>query len=260
MAGRIRSIKPEILDTKRTAALSHEAWRLFVSMITLADDYGNLIAEPRRLEGAVFWASPTVTPIEDLVIELVAANLIDVYESRGCLFAHLTGWAEHQRVDKPGPSKADKPEEGQLVTDIREWLANGSRMAREAPGKIRPGLDRKGLEGSGSISPADAGGEFDFEAVYAKYPRKEGRKKGQQRFKSQITSRSKYDALIRAVENYAATITDTAYAKHFDTFMGCWEDYVDAGLLTPRTSAPRGNIAPAAHVERGYDATKEFGT
>jgi hypothetical protein len=136
VAGRIRSIKPEILDTKRTAALSHEAWRLFVSMITLADDYGNLIAEPRRLEGTVFWASPIEAPIGDLMVELVAAELITVYESRGCLFAHLTGWKEHQRVDKPGPSKADKPEEGKSVADIRERLANGSRAARKNSGGI----------------------------------------------------------------------------------------------------------------------------
>jgi hypothetical protein len=115
------------------------------------------------------------------------------------------------------------------------------------------------LEGSGSISPADAGGEFDFEAVYALYPRKEGRKKGLARCRSSVKSRLKYDALLQAVKNYAATVTDPTYAKHFDTFMGCWEDYVDAGLLTPRTSQPKGNIAPAAHVEHGYDATEEFG-
>jgi hypothetical protein len=96
--------------------------------------------------------------------------------------------------------------------------------------------------------------------VYAAYPRKEGRKKGLQRCKTQITTRSKFDALTRAVVNYAATITDTTYAKHFDSFMSCWEDYIDAGLLTPRVVAQKGNVAPMAHVDRGYDATKDFGT
>jgi hypothetical protein len=50
-----------------------------------------------------------------------------------------------------------------------------------------------------------------------------------------VKTRSKYDALLAAVKNYAATVTDPTFAKHFDTFMGCWEDYIDAGLLTPRT-------------------------
>lgn len=75
------------------------------------------------------------------------------------------------------------------------------------------------------IKDTPASPEFDFEDVYREYPRKEGRKKGLQRFKSQITTREKYDALVVAVKNYAASITDPKYTKHFDTFMGCWEDY-----------------------------------
>jgi hypothetical protein len=74
------------------------------------------------------------------------------------------------------------------------------------------------------------GDAFDFEAVYAEYPRKLGRKKGLQRCKSQITSREKYDALVRAVRNYRAIKagSDEQYVMHFSTFMGCWEDYVEA--------------------------------
>lgn len=109
-------------------------------------------------------------------------------------------------------------------------------------------------------SPVSPGEGFDFEAVYAKYPRKEGRKKGEQRFKSQITTRLKYDALMRSVENYAATVADTTYAKHFDTFMNCWEDYVDAGLLTPKQTPPKrmGNTAPTANFAEAGDKTAEY--
>lgn len=98
-------------------------------------------------------------------------------------------------------------------------------------------------------SPASPGDEFDFDAVYAAYPRKEGKKKGLQRCRSQIKTREKYDALLRAVKNYAA-IASPGYEKHFDTFMGCWEDYVDAGLLTPRPAEPAravGHAKPAPH-------------
>jgi hypothetical protein len=158
---RIRSIKPEILERKRTAALSHEAWRLFVSMITLADDYGNVNAEPRRLDGAVFWATPCIG-IDLVLAELEAAGLVKFYESRGCRFAHLNGWEEHQRVDKPGPKKCDLPEDGQPITLIREspGIAR-ERLAnrQESPGIISLGLDGiggegKGEEGSGEVAPA----------------------------------------------------------------------------------------------------------
>lgn len=44
---RIRTLKPEILEDARTAGLSDAAFRLFVAMIVLADDHGNLRADDR---------------------------------------------------------------------------------------------------------------------------------------------------------------------------------------------------------------------
>ena len=130
------------------------------------------------------------------------------------------------------------------VNSGKTKLAKLGQAEAEAPAKA---------EAEEKPSPAAPREGFDFDALYAKYPRKEGRKKGLQRFKSQITTRLKYDALTRAVENYAATITDPTYAKHFDTFMGCWEDYVDAGLLTPKrpagATAHVGHAKPAPHNE-----------
>jgi hypothetical protein len=91
---------------------------------------------------------------------------------------------------------------------------------------------RDNYSGSGSDSEGESAERgFDFESVYALYPRKEGRKKGLQRCRSQITTRLKYDALARAVKNYSAKVkaehTEPQYVKQFDTFMGCWEDFVD---------------------------------
>jgi len=85
---------------------------------------------------------------------------------------------------------------------------------------------------------------LNFDAVYAIYPRKEGKKKGLQRCKTLIKTREKYDALLKAVGNYAASITDVKFAKHFDTFMNCWEDYVE---YTPPQSKQVGWAAPASH-------------
>lgn len=44
MAGRIRSMKPEILDDAIIAGLTDAAFRLFIAMIMVADDHGNLRA------------------------------------------------------------------------------------------------------------------------------------------------------------------------------------------------------------------------
>jgi len=57
VAGRIRSIKPEILEDDRTAGLDDATFRMFVSGLLLADDYGNLRANPGLLHASIFWAA-----------------------------------------------------------------------------------------------------------------------------------------------------------------------------------------------------------
>ena len=73
MAGRIRTIKPELLEDAKTAKLSHEAWRLFVSSILLADDYGAFRAEPGFLRGTVFWGSEA--DVHQAISEIVTVGL-----------------------------------------------------------------------------------------------------------------------------------------------------------------------------------------
>ena len=77
----------------------------------------------------------------------------------------------------------------------------------------------------------DAAG-FDFASVYASYPRKEGKAAGLAKAKKQIKTAAQFSKLQGAVKHYAAQVardrTDPQFVKHFSTFMGCWEDYVEA--------------------------------
>ena len=73
--------------------------------------------------------------------------------------------------------------------------------------------------------------QFDFDSFYSGYPRKEGKKKGRDKFENQITSQEKYDRLCNALENYKQLLRDEgrgkSYTKSFATFMNNWEDYED---------------------------------
>jgi len=114
MARRIRSIKPEILEDIKTASLSHEAFRLFVSMICLADDYGATRADARFLSAQVFWGAPVkLSGVTAAMDELSAANLVLFYEVRGQRYAQLIGWNKHQRVDHPGKPQVPRPDDDQ---------------------------------------------------------------------------------------------------------------------------------------------------
>lgn len=77
------------------------------------------------------------------------------------------------------------------------------------------------------VAPTPA---LDFERLYALYPRKEGKTKGLAKCRTQVRSRARYDDLERAIRNYAASVAgkEAEFVKHFSTFMGCWEEYVEA--------------------------------
>jgi hypothetical protein len=115
MAGRIRTLKPEILEDDRTASLSDVAWRTFVSLIVMADDYGNFRAHPHFVLATAFWGHPDkdVREIAESLDTLEDVGLIERYSVRGQTYGHVRNWEKHQRVDNAGKARVpgkDDPE------------------------------------------------------------------------------------------------------------------------------------------------------
>lgn len=73
--------------------------------------------------------------------------------------------------------------------------------------------------------------KFDFESLYKKYPRKEGKSRGLKICKTQIKTREDYEKLSQAIDNYTShtrtRVKDSTFIKHFSTFMGEWRDWVN---------------------------------
>ena len=71
---------------------------------------------------------------------------------------------------------------------------------------------------------------FDFEALYALYPRKEGKAAGLKTCATEIRTEADFERLKTAITNYAAMCAkegrDRGYIKHFSSFMSAWTDYV----------------------------------
>jgi len=133
--------------------------------------------------------------------------------------------------------------------DIAE-LANSNLIAwnpRELPGN-----DRHCLESAATDRQTDRQTEhdFDFETLYKKYPRKEGKTLGMKICGNQILSQADFDRLSKAVDKYAAMCrkdkTEKKYTLQFGTFMGRWTDYADEGLPQPELDAFK---ADQTHVE-----------
>lgn len=135
MSGRIRSVKPELLEDERVAQLSHAAFRLFVGSILLADDHGNLRWVTRWLQGQVFWghAEMTADEVEEAQRELIGSDpgkgLLAAYEVNDQWYAHVVGWEKHQKVDHPGKPRVPTPDDAngfESFPCFRETLGDDS--------------------------------------------------------------------------------------------------------------------------------------
>ena len=141
MAGRIRSVKPEILDDEKTANLSHLEWRLFVSLWLIADDYGNLRGDPGYVRSQTLWAQDESRDSVSKALETLAGvSLLSPYTVRGQSYYHVNGWDKHQKVDKPGkprmpgPSEADPP----ASDDSRDYLEEPEEIPETLAPDLRP--------------------------------------------------------------------------------------------------------------------------
>jgi hypothetical protein len=159
VAGRIRSIKPEILEDTKTASLSHLEYRIFVGSWLLADDHGNLRGDPDYVRGQIVWASRESRETVAKALESLArVFLLFKYTVRGQVYFHVVGWDKHQRVDKPGKPRMPLPTECDqtLAGDSRESREDflGIPESQETPGPdLRPPTSEKDPDPEGDQDP-----------------------------------------------------------------------------------------------------------
>lgn len=172
MSGRIRTIKPELLEDAVTAGLSSDAFRLFVGVILLADDPGNFRAEPAWLNAQVFWKRSAAAPVELLLEEL--APLVHFYEVGGQRYGAVRNWKKHQRISHPAPGKVPPPPEdlrsgsGAPPEPLRSHSPQLSSPPSIPPEPLRPDLDQdleKDWEGKGLGGPRAGGAPAPAESV-----------------------------------------------------------------------------------------------
>ncbi len=123
MAGRIRSIKPELLTDAKAARLSDSAWRCFVSCLLLADDFGRFAGDPLIVGGQVFPMKPAKA--EAAIGELVDAGMLLSYQVRGQVYLEIANWMKHQRIDNAGKPRCPAPDESLRCDSPRVAASRG---------------------------------------------------------------------------------------------------------------------------------------
>ncbi len=110
-APRIRTVKPEMWADEKIGALTRDQRLVFVGLITMADDAGRLRALLAAILGHVLPYDTDVTPdvLDGWLGRLADVGLIVRYEHQGVPYIAITGWARHQRIEKPSPSPLPAP-------------------------------------------------------------------------------------------------------------------------------------------------------
>ncbi len=195
------------------------------------------------------------------------------------LWDHAPPW-----VRRKAEAEAARAAAGKTLADVRREAGRKGR-ARQLAGKsipvagqkesscpqtISPGKGREGIEdqdppiappspgANGDLfgatpppapAPLDRVTEADLEAVYRRYPRKDGKSPGMKIARRDITTRALLDDLRRAVGNFAGVMAEEGreakYIMHFGTFMGRWRDYLEV--------APSTGVDQRGPLERAMD-------
>ncbi len=103
---RIRTIKPEFPQSESMGRVSRNARLLFVLLWTLCDDSGRTRGNSRMLASLLFpYDDDAPGLIDGWIAELQKEACIERYAADGSTYIEITNWLNHQKIDKPSPSK-----------------------------------------------------------------------------------------------------------------------------------------------------------
>ncbi|MET8557105.1 hypothetical protein ABZV64_19415 [Streptomyces sp. NPDC004959] len=178
---RIRTVKPELWTNERVATCSASSVLTYIGLFTQADDFGRHRDNAAIIAG-VLWplrAEHTPVHVEDDLTQLAEAGLICRYTGcDGRSYLHITGWREHQKIDRPsqsrtpvcpehqhedrcgrckGPCVAATPRGalGESSPSPRAPVAESSSSPREAHATSRAGLESLSSAPPGTTGPSE---------------------------------------------------------------------------------------------------------
>ena len=158
---RIRTIKPSFWSSATMATVSRDARLVFIGLWNIADDEGRLLGGAKGLAGALFEHDDDVDSrqMSAWLDELEGRRLIERYSVKGTAYICVSGFGEHQKIDKRFPSRLPPPPEvvgepPRLLSDGSEgsWREVGGKSASEV-GSRKSEVGSRKLECESAASP-----------------------------------------------------------------------------------------------------------
>ena len=217
-----RIIKESICASEKINALTDFEFRLWIGLITQADDMGRGDARPAIIKGRVFPLRDRITTkdIDAAIHGLAAKGCVSLYMVGGKPYFWFPTWGEHQRVRNckvkyPSPEEADNPPQ-----------------SAASCGELPPESESNPNTNPNTNPNPTRAQNAAFDAFWSAYPRKSGKEAARKAF-----SRVSVDlgTLLSAIEAQKKTMQwrrdGGQYIPYPATWLnqGRWEDEPDVG-------------------------------
>jgi hypothetical protein len=134
---RIRTIKPELWQDEKLAALPPLPRLVFIGLISMADDAGRLVDNVKSIDGFIFPETDDSAK-ESLGILARLSRILRYTAPNGQKVVQIVNWSRHQKVDHPNkyvlpappPELVDAAQSTNFSVESREGVARESRELR----------------------------------------------------------------------------------------------------------------------------------
>lgn len=226
-----RIIKESIGDSEKIASLTDFEFRLWVHLITLADDAGRGDARAAIIRGRAFPLKDrlTVREVDVALRALAAKGCVSLYTVDGRPYFWFPTWTEHQRVRECKP-KFPAPEDGEIVSSVSispqsaascgELPQTAALIQSESNTNTNPNTNTK--------TRTRVGEPEGFEAFWTQYPRKENKDRARKAWTALKPGSELQAAMLAALARAKASKQwqDPQFIPHASTWINGkrWED------------------------------------
>ncbi|MET4222813.1 hypothetical protein [Oerskovia enterophila] len=104
---RIRTIKPSMFSSLTVSAWPVPVRWTFAGLFTYLDDKGRGLDETRLIKAELYPLDDAMTAkkVEQHLAAIAGSGPLCRYELAGQRYIHVTSWREHQRINRPTPSR-----------------------------------------------------------------------------------------------------------------------------------------------------------
>lgn len=229
-----RIIKESAFTSDKISGLTDFEFRLWVGLITAADDFGRVDARPAILKGRIFPLRERIT-YKDIgagIQRLAAKGCVSLYTVDGKPYLWFPTWEEHQRVRDCKP-KYPGPEEGEMVQiSASAAICGNSPQLAASCGLIQSNPIQSESNPNPNPTRAGSGEEEQFEVFWKAYPRKVNKQTARKSF-SKAIGKVSLETMLCALEKQKRSpqwVRDKGqYIPHPSTWLnqGRWEDEME---------------------------------